>query len=275
MYSGFIVLRPLGDKTMETVAKELWSIFSIIGIPRILQSDNGTEFKNEVLSTLNKLIGVPHRFISEYNPRADGKVERCVKTVKQTVTKLLNGATVYWPYHLPFVQYSYNDKIQSLTGSTPFSLMYGRRPNNAVDYSTDPNTDLPLDTNAWSKYRDELVSLIFPAISKRAAWQQDKYRQKLDQSRRRLVHEFMKEGTLVMIKDPKYVHANKHSKPGHEPTYIGPYIIVKANKHGTYTVKDGLGNITNRNIPLDQLKVVPPVDANDSIDAPRADAAER
>jgi hypothetical protein len=153
--------------------------------------------------------------------------------------------------------------------------MYGRRPNNAVDYSTDPNTDLPLDTNAWSKYRDELVSLIFPAISKRAARQQDKYRQKLDQSRRRLVHEFMKEGTLVMIKDPKYVHANKHSKPGHEPTYIGPYIIVKANKHGTYTVKDGLGNITNRNIPLDQLKVVPPVDANDSIDAPRADAAER
>ena len=273
VFTGFIVLRALRDKTMETIANELWSIFSIIGIPRILQSDNGSEFKNQVIATLNKMIGIPHRFISEYNPRADGKVERCVKTVKQTVMKLLNGATVYWPYHLPFVQYSYNDKIQSLTGSTAFSLMYGRRPNNAVDYNIDPDTALPADIGAWMKYRDDLVSLVFPAISKRAARHQDKYRQRLDKSRRRLIRDFMQVGTLVMIKDPKYLNQNKHVRPSHEPTYIGPYTIVKANRHGTYTVKDGLGNALNRNVPLDQMKVVPTADDERSTSAANNDDA--
>jgi hypothetical protein len=252
--TGFIMLRPLKDKRAQTVAKELWSIFTTIGIPRVLQSDNGKEFKNEILRALNAQIGVPHRFISEYNPRADGKVERVVRTVKMTVMKLLHGATVYWPHHLPFVQYSYNDKIQSLTGSTPFALMYGRKPNSTVDYNTDAETDQPFDLNAWTKHRDDIVSLVFPAISKRASRHQEKYRQRLDKSRKRLIHEPMKVGTRVMLKDPKYI--NNHSKASHEPTYIGPYTIVKANSHGTYTVRDGLNNVLDRNIPIDQMKVI-------------------
>ena len=88
------MLRPMKKKTAAATAHELWQIFSIIGIPKILQSDNGTEFLNETIRALTSKLGVPHRFISEYNPRADGKVERVVRTVKQTVSKLLKGASV-------------------------------------------------------------------------------------------------------------------------------------------------------------------------------------
>ena len=48
------------------IAQALWEITSVTGVPRVL-----------------------------YNPRADGKVERSVKTVKDTVNKLVHGATCY------------------------------------------------------------------------------------------------------------------------------------------------------------------------------------
>ena len=137
VFSGFLFLKPLKRKEAVDIAQALWEITSVIGVPRVLQSDNGSEFKNQIIAALTRLQGIDHRFISAYNPRADGKVERSVKTVKDTVNKLVRGATCYWHLHLPFVQYANNSKVQALTGSSPFALMYGRVPNAAVNYELD------------------------------------------------------------------------------------------------------------------------------------------
>ena len=124
VFTGFIMMEPLVDKTAPSIARALWKIFCIIGIPKILQSDNGLEFNNRIVNTLCRLTGIPRRFIAAYNPRADGKVERSIKTVKQTMSKLLHGTTVLWPLYIPFIQLMYNNKVSELTGSTPFSLLH-------------------------------------------------------------------------------------------------------------------------------------------------------
>jgi hypothetical protein len=223
-------------------------------VPKVLQSDNGTEFCNETLRALNKLIGVPHRFISEYNPRADGKVERVVRTVKQTVMKLLHGASIFWPLHLPFVQLSYNDKVQSLTASTPFSLMFGRVPNTLKSYTADAATGLPTDLADWKKHQEEVVSLILPAVSKRISGEQSKYRERLDKTRSQLTTLEIPKGSSVMIKDPKYL-LNPGMRPSHEPMYIGPYTVVRQSKYGAYVLRDETGELLDRSVHLDQIKV--------------------
>lgn len=48
----FSIFRPLCTKRAEDVADELKEIFSISGCPRILHSDNGCEFVNEVIDEL-------------------------------------------------------------------------------------------------------------------------------------------------------------------------------------------------------------------------------
>lgn len=48
----FVVLRPLKSKTAEEVAYHLLDIFTMFGAPSILQSDNGREFANKVVSSL-------------------------------------------------------------------------------------------------------------------------------------------------------------------------------------------------------------------------------
>ena len=183
MFTGFIVLRPLKDKKASTVAREVWKIFCILGVPKVLQCDNGTEFCNQYLRALTSLIGVPHRFISEYNPRADGNVERVVRTIKQTVMKLLHGSHSLWHLHLPYVQLSYNDKVQSLTVSNPFSFMFGRSPNNLKSYNSDPLTGQPTSIADWKKHQEQVLSLILPAVRKRIDEEQAKYRKRLDETR--------------------------------------------------------------------------------------------
>ena len=250
--SGFIMLRPLKQKTAQAVAESLWHIFTTIGVPKILQSDNGSEFVNDVIKALTRKLGVNQRFISEYNPRADGKVERAIRTVKSTVMKLLHGATVYWPLHLPFVQYAYNNKVQTLTGSTPFSLMFGRTANAPNDYRTDPATNLPINVAEWRKHQEHVLSLIFPAINARVAGQQAAYRDRLDDKRKRIVTEELVPGTRVRIKDPKYLSA---PRPSQEPPYIGPYYVVRQNKYGAYILKDVHDHVLDRSVPIDQIKV--------------------
>ena len=254
VFTGFLFLEPLKDKQMETIARALWKIFTVIGVPRILQSDNGSEFKNELIAALTKLNGIEHRFIAPYNPRADGKVERSVKTVKDTVNKLMYGADCHWHLHLPFVQYAYNNKVQSLTGSTPFSLMFGRQANAACNYELDEHGHL-LDVKAWKKHQEEVFALVFPAVSTRRGSEQHKVRARVDKLRRNLVNEDLPAGTLITLKDPAYL-LDPSKKPATAPTYAGTYTVVRRTAHGPYIVNDEAGERVKRVIPLDQMKII-------------------
>ena len=255
VFSGFLMLKALKNQEARTVAAALWEICAVIGPPKVIQSDNGPQFISGTIRALTRLLGIEHRFISQYNPRADGKVERVVQTVKQAVLKLLHGATVYWPLHLPFVQFTYNDKVQALTGSTPFSLMFGRRPNSFLNFTLDPSTQLPKNMDEWKSRQHEITSLVFPSLRVRMDEGQQAYRERLDSTRRRLVIDPLKVGTVVYIKDPKYL-LNPGTRPTREPAFIGPYTVLRPTRLNSYILIDGTGKRLERTVPLDQIKVI-------------------
>jgi transposase InsO family protein len=253
VFTGFVMLKPLVNKEASTVARALWEICCVIGLPRILQSDNGSEFSNKIINCLCRLTGVHRRFIAPYNPRADGKVERAVKTIKQTIVKLLHGASALWHLYVPFVQLVYNNKVQDLTGSTPFSLMFSREMNELRDYShTVPQ---PVDVNEWKEHQEKVISLIFPSISERISRKQTKMRSRLDSLRKKVTADELSPGTVVMIKDPLYL-LHPSLRPSTEPEYIGPYTIVRRTLYGPYILRDDTGAIHHRQVNIDQMKVL-------------------
>jgi hypothetical protein len=223
----------------------------IFGIPKIIQSDNGPEFVNEVIRALTKLVGIEHRFISPYNPRADGKVERSIQTVMSIIKKLLHGNENNWTLFVPFAQLSFNNKYANLTGSTAFSLMFGRSLNEIKDYTKDINgIEINIDDlNQWKVHMEQIQSLIYPAIVERTQNNKDKMIAALDRKRRILTNKHFPIGAIVMLRDP--LRSNKF-----EPKYIGPYHIAKRTKNGNYQLKDGSGAELDRRVPPDQLKLV-------------------
>jgi len=253
VFTGFALLRPLKDKSAETVARSVWEVLCVLGLPKLLQSDNGSEFKNQFMCALLRTTGVTQRFIAAYNPRTDGKVERTVKTVKQTLVKLLQGATSLWPLYVPFVQLMYNTKVQELTGSTPFALMFGRKQNEPVDYTNTPAS--PITQESWKEHQDKIVSLILPSINKRIHEKKSKQRAALDKTRRQLVLTQLMPGSIVMIVDTTYI-ANPSIRPVTVPKFVGPYRVEAYSKAGTYTLRGGDGLIYQREVPLDQMKIL-------------------
>jgi transposase InsO family protein len=168
VFTGFIVLRPLKDEYATTVAQELYKVFMLIGWPRVLQSDNGPQFVSAVLHSLTSMLGVMSRHISAFNPRADGKVERSIGVVMQSIKKMLHGSDAHWPLFLDFAQFVYNSKINRITGCSPFVLMFNRTPNEFKDYTVNPVDPPAIDIiDDWKEHQLKILSVIYPAICRR------------------------------------------------------------------------------------------------------------
>ena len=247
VFTGYLILRALTNTTAATIAQQLWDIFSIIGFPRILQSDNGPEYVSDIIQALIKLTGMDQRLISPYNPRADGKVERAIGTVVMIIKKMLHGTSNHWPLFVPFAQLSYNSKVSSLTASSPFALMFARELNPLRDYSGEE--PVMVDLEDWNQYQRKVLSLIYPAMSDRIMGLKLRQSERLDRSHRLITPRTFPTGSTVMIKDPS--RENKF-----EPKYIGPYTIVRRSRGGAYVLKDATGDILDRHVTADQMKLI-------------------
>ena len=59
----------------------------------------------------------------------------------------------------------------------------------------------------------------------------------------------IEEGTSVMLRDPLRQSKN-------EPPYVGPYVVASRAGSSTYWIKDAVGGLLRRPVPVDQLKVL-------------------
>ena len=80
-FSKFADSKVIIYKTNETVLSAIKVIFSNMGFPKTLQSDNGTEFKNKLWGDyLQKKIN--NIFGSPYLPQSQGIVEAFNRTIQ-------------------------------------------------------------------------------------------------------------------------------------------------------------------------------------------------
>jgi hypothetical protein len=72
-FSCFVWLQPLVRKTSLLVAKELYKIFLEYGAPKLLQCDQGGEFKG-LVNKLTDMLNVRMIWSRPYHPETQGKV---------------------------------------------------------------------------------------------------------------------------------------------------------------------------------------------------------
>lgn len=66
----------------ESVANALIELFSRVGIPKVILTDQGTNFTSKLIKELFTLLKVKGVTISPYHPQANGKTERFNGTLK-------------------------------------------------------------------------------------------------------------------------------------------------------------------------------------------------
>ena len=73
-----------------------------------------------------ELLDLEQVFTSPQNPQENGLVERVNKTVTTLLEKRAAGDFNNWDRHLPYAMFAYNTTPSSVTGFSPFEMLYGR-----------------------------------------------------------------------------------------------------------------------------------------------------
>lgn len=78
----------LKNITTNNTIKILRQIFAMFGLPRVLVSDNGTQFTSSEFKNFLKLNGIIHKRSAPYHPATNGLAERFVQTLKEKLGTL-------------------------------------------------------------------------------------------------------------------------------------------------------------------------------------------
>ena len=62
-------------------------LFFIMGLPAVITTDQGREFRNSLDAELMKRFGIQHRLTSPYHPQANGLDERFNQTITNALAK--------------------------------------------------------------------------------------------------------------------------------------------------------------------------------------------
>lgn len=120
---------PLRNIHSKTIVRELVKFFSWVGIPKIIQSDQGSNFTSRVFKEILKGLKIEHKLSSAYHPQSQGCVERFHQTLKSTLRMYCEEMSVQWDEALPLALFALRDSIQESTGFSPFELVFGHEVN--------------------------------------------------------------------------------------------------------------------------------------------------
>ena len=116
-YSRWFEIRRLNDQSSSRVISVLKELFSTHGIPDIIVSDNGPQFSSDAFRLFTTEYDFIHVTSSPKYPRANGEVEKAVRTVKALLRKNEDPYLALLAYRSTPLQ----------NGFSPSELLMGRR----------------------------------------------------------------------------------------------------------------------------------------------------
>ena len=86
--TGYFMTTPIPDKKATTVAINIFSeVLPKFSFPRILHSDNETEFKSTLIGHLAQQLGIRETYISPCHPQSNRKIKNHLTDSSKTVYK--------------------------------------------------------------------------------------------------------------------------------------------------------------------------------------------
>ena len=146
-FSKYVVAYVVKDQTACTAAETVRNgYFRLFGVPAYLVSDQGKAFMGHIITHLCDLYGVQKLRTSPYHAQTNGQVERMNQMIICMIGKLEEDKKDCWSEHLPELLLAYNATCSTVTGYSPYYLLFGRRSRIPVDYLFPTLCDSPHQT---------------------------------------------------------------------------------------------------------------------------------
>jgi hypothetical protein len=129
-HSRMPVVEELSSTASDPVIAALDKVLSLIGIPRVMKTDNGPPFNGAKFGEYAAYLGFKHRKVTPLHPRANGQAESFMKNLGRVIRNA-NSTERDWRQVLEFLR-NYRSTPHSTTGVAPAVLLYGENRTNRL-----------------------------------------------------------------------------------------------------------------------------------------------
>jgi len=125
-FSKYVFAVPLVNKNAQTVLDGFQKIITDQAdgtYPQVLQTDNGGEFKNEIMKAWTRQHNIHHAFSASYQPTSNALVENFNNLLRRMIREgYIRNNSLNWVNHLPDYLYNRNHSKHSTTKHKPVEL---------------------------------------------------------------------------------------------------------------------------------------------------------
>lgn len=124
-FSKFHWLCPLRKFTSLAIMEFLSNnIFHIYGVPEVLVSDNGSQFKANDFNAFLTSFGIQHIYTALYSPQANAS-ERVNRSIISGIRAYLKGEHNLWDQHISSISCSLRNSFHQSIKMSPYRALFG------------------------------------------------------------------------------------------------------------------------------------------------------
>ena len=111
---------PLRNIKAPTIVKALTKFFTLVGLPKSIQSDQGSNFMSGLFQEVMCELGIEQYASSAYHPESQGALERFHQTLKNMIRTYCLDFEKDWDEGVHLLLFAAREAVQETLGFSPF-----------------------------------------------------------------------------------------------------------------------------------------------------------
>ena len=220
---------PLRNIKTKSIVKALIKFFTFVGLPKSVQSDQGSNFMSGIFQQVMHELGIKQYRSSAYHPESQRDLERFHQTLKNMIRSYCFDTEKDWDEGIHLLLFAVRKSVHESLGFSPFELVFGhsvRGPLKLLKEKFLSNDETPLNLPQYvSDFRNRLSRACEVARSNLKT-SQGKMKARYDNH---VIDRKFKPGDKVLALLPI---------PGRplQARYFGPYTIDKKTSDLSYII---------------------------------------
>ena len=115
---------PLRNIKAKTIIKALIKCFTLVGLQKFIQPDQGSDFMSGIFQQVMYQLGIHKYKSSAYHSESQGAIERFHQTLKNMLKTYCHQTGKDWDEGVRLLLFAVRDSVQESLGFSPFELVF-------------------------------------------------------------------------------------------------------------------------------------------------------